>query len=206
MHSHIIARQIRIHLPANVFTGHLKNLAMIADITTPPKVGGIALAASTHSWSLGMPKRTKIMVNRAHPYVAIPSWLRKEKYLPFADWKWVNCALSITNDNPFTKPTITGWGTIRISLPMPAEPAMIWISPARVAHPAKYPLPSIESREKWLWINDHRCDTESIDSEIENSRDAHSDATTTVHAPDAELHIPALPKEIKCRIVFQWCH
>mmetsp|Transcript_24049 Transcript_24049/g.58071 ORF Transcript_24049/g.58071 Transcript_24049/m.58071 type:complete len:137 (-) Transcript_24049:692-1102(-) len=71
---------------AKVFTGHLNNRAMAAEITTPPNVGGTTLVASTFSCSLGMPKRTKAMVNRAQPYVALPSLLTSDRNLP-ADLK-----------------------------------------------------------------------------------------------------------------------
>mmetsp|Transcript_29738 Transcript_29738/g.64042 ORF Transcript_29738/g.64042 Transcript_29738/m.64042 type:complete len:287 (+) Transcript_29738:1905-2765(+) len=52
---------------ASVFNGHLKTRAMIEVRTTPPKVGGTALAAFTFSCSLGIPRRTRAIVRRVQP-------------------------------------------------------------------------------------------------------------------------------------------
>ena len=54
-------------LPAKVFIGHLKYRAIAVAITTPPNDGGIAFAASTFSCSVGIPKRTRAIVNKTQP-------------------------------------------------------------------------------------------------------------------------------------------
>ena len=50
-------------------------------------------------------------------------------------------------------------------------------------------------------LDNHRSNIEHIYTIIDGEvgvylREAQSDATTTVHAPDAELHIPALPRAL----------
>mmetsp|Transcript_11531 Transcript_11531/g.22314 ORF Transcript_11531/g.22314 Transcript_11531/m.22314 type:complete len:156 (+) Transcript_11531:811-1278(+) len=52
---------------AKVLTGQAKYFAAMADNITPPKVGGMAFAASIFSCNLGIPNLTSAIVNNAHP-------------------------------------------------------------------------------------------------------------------------------------------
>jgi hypothetical protein len=52
---------------ASVLTGHLRKRAIDVAMTTPPNVGGIALAHSNFSFSDGMPNLTSDIVIKAQP-------------------------------------------------------------------------------------------------------------------------------------------
>lgn len=51
--------------------------------------------------------------------------------------KCASCALSMTTANPLTKPSMTGWGTMRMNLPAPTSPRNVCARPARTTHPGR---------------------------------------------------------------------
>ncbi len=82
---------------------------------------------------------------------------------------------------------------MQISFPMPPNPAMICKRPARAAHLAWQPPLSTQKSQQGAQCHAKRRTPTQNSIMKPYSREAQSEVTTTVHAPDAELKIPALP-------------
>jgi hypothetical protein len=84
----------------------------------------------------------KRMESAVRPAIVAPAGEESERKPPPAgERKCVSCAFVITIASPFTKPSITGWGTSRIHLPILSNPAPTWMRPASRIVAGRYATP-----------------------------------------------------------------
>ena len=128
----------------------LRSSPITIKLTTriPANAEGIAFVTFGKKWVINIVAAIiLIMMYNSLPANQLPS---VQPHLPpgVDSCNWGICAKKITIAKPFTNPSITGYGTIRMNLPSFKAPAPIWIIPIKTTVANKYwgPIPAPKSR------------------------------------------------------------